>query len=206
MRAAAPANLPDVGHLGRHHSVAGEAPSTVRLSRRLRILGCSGQLRQGMQVGSRPRHSRHRFRWCRLLAYPPAARRFRPEAYSADDGGRAARHRCSHGGVRVARSAGSAIVRLRESLLPLAERFGRAEQCSGQPRNATPRPEPGCRALEADGLKTARKRGWPQWGIFTPTPRCKPPAAERRKRPSRPSVWVSSPKPTFAMPLQQGSV
>ena len=41
----------------------------------------------GMQVGSRPRHSRqrggrNRFRWCRMLAYPPAARRFRPEAYS----------------------------------------------------------------------------------------------------------------------------
>jgi hypothetical protein len=84
-----------------------------------------------MQVGSRPRHSRqrsgrNRFRWCRMLAYPPAARRFRPEAYSADDGGRAARRRCSHGGVRVARSAGSALVRLRESLLPLAERYGRA--------------------------------------------------------------------------------
>src|SRR5262249_1809661 len=55
---------------------------------------------------------------------PPAARRFRPEAYSADDGGRSARRRCSHGGVRVARSAGSALVRLRESLLP--ERYGRA--------------------------------------------------------------------------------
>src|SRR6516165_920348 len=79
-----------------------------------------------MQVGSRPRHSRNRFRWCRLLAYPPAARRFRPEAYSADDSGRVARRRCSHGGVRVARSAGSALVRLRESLLPLAERYGRA--------------------------------------------------------------------------------
>jgi hypothetical protein len=59
---------------------------------------------------------------CRMLAHPPAVRRFRPEAYSADDGGRAARRRCSHGGVRVARSAGSALVRLRESLLPLAER------------------------------------------------------------------------------------
>jgi len=34
-----------------------------------------------MQVGSRPRHSRqrsgrNRFRWGRMLAYPPAARRF----------------------------------------------------------------------------------------------------------------------------------
>src|SRR5262249_32738537 len=55
-------------------------------------------------------------RQCRLLAYAPAGRRFRPEAYSADNGGRAARCRCSHGGVRVARSAGSAPVRLRESL------------------------------------------------------------------------------------------
>ena len=74
-----------------------------------------------MQVGSRPRHSRHRFR---LLAYPPAARRFRPEAYSADDVSLGVDART--GGVRVARSAGSALVRLRESLLPLAERYGRA--------------------------------------------------------------------------------
>ena len=84
-----------------------------------------------MQVSSRPRDSRqrsrgNRFRWCRTLAYPPAARRFRPDAYSADDSGRAARRRCLRGGERVARSAGSALVRLRENLLPLAERYGRA--------------------------------------------------------------------------------
>jgi hypothetical protein len=83
-----------------------------------------------MQVGSRPRHSRqrsgrNRFRWCRMLAYPLAARRFRPEAYSADDSGRAARRRCPHGGVRDDPRA-QLSSDLRESLLPLAERYGGA--------------------------------------------------------------------------------
>src|SRR5262249_14291168 len=95
----------------------------------------------------------------------PAGRRFRPEAYSADDGGRAARRRCSHGGVRVARSAGSALVRLRESLVPLAERYGRAlssalaslETLRLAPSQAVERSRP-------TDSRRPRNGGWPQWG------------------------------------------
>src|SRR5262249_21484027 len=72
------------------------------------------------------RSGRNRFRWCRMLAYT-----LRPRAGSDRRLTRLTMRsfrsrRCSHGGVRVARSAGSALVRLRESLLPLAEGYGRA--------------------------------------------------------------------------------
>jgi len=110
-----------------------------------------------MQVGSRPRYSRqrsgrNRFRWGRMLAS------LRPRAGSA--GGLLGwRWRsCRSASMLARRSEGRTIRGL--SARPTAREpvtsgwtiRPRAEQCSGQPRNATPRPEPGCRALEADGL------------------------------------------------------